>query len=216
MDMIEQKLNALGPDCVVADSIQTMYRPEMASAPGSVSQVRECASLLMRYAKTTGCPVFLVGHVTRKAAIAGLRVLEHGGCGDALKAITSAVYCVRSKIAGSVTSWAFEMTGQGMVRCPTPPGAAGPRATNISGSAVFCGMEHAPGAGRHQALAAQSFYPSPSAVNGMDQGRIAIAGSAGKKRGVSCTTRMCTSTWPEVSLLEPAADLAVCCGDLLF
>ena len=62
---------------MIVDSIQTMYRPDMASAPGSVSQVRECASLLMRMAKTTGCAVFLVGHVTKEGAIAGPRVLEH-------------------------------------------------------------------------------------------------------------------------------------------
>ena len=59
------------------DSIQTMYRPDLASAPGSVSQVRESAAVLMRYAKTNGCAIILVGHVTKEGAIAGPRVLEH-------------------------------------------------------------------------------------------------------------------------------------------
>jgi DNA repair protein RadA/Sms len=61
----------------VIDSIQTMYRPEMASAPGSVSQVRESAALISRYVKSSGCAVFLVGHVTKEGSIAGPRVLEH-------------------------------------------------------------------------------------------------------------------------------------------
>ena len=77
MDEIEDKLEKTAPDLVIVDSIQTMYRPEMASAPGSVSQVRECASLFMRYAKTNGCAIFLVGHVTKDGSIAGPRVLEH-------------------------------------------------------------------------------------------------------------------------------------------
>ena len=77
MDAAERRWEEIAPDYMVIDSIQTMYRPDMASAPGSVSQVRECASLLMRMAKTTGCAVFLVGHVTKEGAIAGPRVLEH-------------------------------------------------------------------------------------------------------------------------------------------
>ena len=77
MDAAERRWEEIGPDYMVIDSIQTMYRPDMASAPGSVSQVRECASLLMRMAKTTGCAVFLVGHVTKEGAIAGPRILEH-------------------------------------------------------------------------------------------------------------------------------------------
>ena len=62
---------------MVVDSIQTMYLPELASAPGSVSQVRESASILMRLAKAAGVSVFLVGHVTKEGSIAGPRVLEH-------------------------------------------------------------------------------------------------------------------------------------------
>ena len=77
MDQVEEKLRAVAPDFCVIDSIQTMYRPEMGSAPGSVSQVRESASLLMRYAKTEGCAIFLVGHVTKEGSLAGPRVLEH-------------------------------------------------------------------------------------------------------------------------------------------
>ena len=77
LDAVEEKLNQLQPDVAVVDSVQTMYRPEMASAPGSVSQVRECTSLIMRLCKETGTSIFLVGHVTKDGAIAGPRMLEH-------------------------------------------------------------------------------------------------------------------------------------------
>jgi DNA repair protein RadA/Sms len=65
------------PEVLVADSIQTLHASELASAPGSVSQVRECAARLTQYAKSRGCAVFLVGHVTKEGGIAGPRVLEH-------------------------------------------------------------------------------------------------------------------------------------------
>ena len=77
MTIVERQMERIKPDLMIVDSIQTMYCPELASAPGSVSQVRESASLLMRAAKISGCAVFLVGHVTKEGSIAGPRVLEH-------------------------------------------------------------------------------------------------------------------------------------------
>src|SRR5699024_7993547 len=65
------------PAFVVVDSIQTVFREEVTSAPGSVSQVRECTSELMRIAKTYGIPIVIVGHVTKEGSIAGPRLLEH-------------------------------------------------------------------------------------------------------------------------------------------
>jgi DNA repair protein RadA/Sms len=70
-------MERLAPRVVVVDSIQTVFSEELESAPGSVSQVRECAALFLRFAKEKGCVVFLVGHVTKEGAIAGPRVLEH-------------------------------------------------------------------------------------------------------------------------------------------
>src|SRR5699024_5803419 len=77
MEVVAQRLDQLEPQVCVVASIQTMYRPDMASAPGSVSQVQESAARLMRFAKLSGCVLFLVGHVTKEGAIAGPRVLEH-------------------------------------------------------------------------------------------------------------------------------------------
>jgi DNA repair protein RadA/Sms len=68
---------AMKPAAVVIDSIQTQYLPELTSAPGTVTQIREATARLMAFAKTTETPVFLIGHVTKDGAIAGPRVLEH-------------------------------------------------------------------------------------------------------------------------------------------
>ena len=77
VSIIEERMRSVSPAVMVVDSIQTMYRTDISSAPGSVSQVRECTAHLMRLAKTSGCAMFLVGHVTKEGAIAGPRVLEH-------------------------------------------------------------------------------------------------------------------------------------------
>lgn len=77
LDLILDVIERAEPDLVVVDSIQTMYRPGLESAPGSVSQVRESTALLLRLAKTQGIPIFLVGHVTKEGVIAGPRVIEH-------------------------------------------------------------------------------------------------------------------------------------------
>lgn len=77
LEVIADVLSELKPRCAVIDSIQTMYHPDVASAPGSVSQVREGAAQLMRLAKTLGIAIFIVGHVTKDGAIAGPRLLEH-------------------------------------------------------------------------------------------------------------------------------------------
>ncbi|NBU91199.1 MAG: DNA repair protein RadA, partial [Flavobacteriia bacterium] len=65
------------PDLVVIDSIQTLFSGNIESSPGSISQVRECTAQLLRYAKQTGTPVFLIGHITKDGSIAGPKVLEH-------------------------------------------------------------------------------------------------------------------------------------------
>lgn len=76
-DNILAHVESIKPEFLVIDSIQTIFRPELGSAPGSVSQVRECAAALMRLAKTTGIAIFVVGHVTKDGTLAGPRVLEH-------------------------------------------------------------------------------------------------------------------------------------------
>ncbi len=77
IQIIDALLDKTNPDVVIVDSIQTMYRPDLESAPGTVSQVREATAMFMRFAKSKEIPVFLVGHVTKDGVIAGPKVVEH-------------------------------------------------------------------------------------------------------------------------------------------
>lgn len=220
MDAIESRLNEIQPDYVVVDSIQTVYRPEMASAPGSVSQVRECASLLMRYAKEHGCAVLLVGHVTKEGAIAGPRVLEHMVDvvlyfeGDYQREYRL-LRAVKNRFGSVNELGVFEMTGRGMVPVEYASEAMlSQRARGASGSVVFCGMEGTrPMLMDIQALAAQSFYTSPRrTVNGADYGRISLLLAVLEKRaGLRLYNQdVYLNVAGGLSLSEPAADLAAC------
>ena len=220
MDAIEEKLNSIAPDYCVIDSIQTMYRPEMASSPGSVSQVRESASVLMRYAKTNGCAIFLVGHVTKEGAIAGPRVLEHMVDvvlyfeGDYQREYRL-LRAVKNRYGSVNELGIFEMTGEGMRAVEGASEALiSKRAQDASGSIVFCGLEGTrPLLVDIQALATQSFYPSPKrTVNGMDQGRIALLLAVLEKRaGIRLYNQdVYVNVAGGMSLSEPAADLALC------
>jgi DNA repair protein RadA/Sms len=77
MDVIQSVIFNENPDFVVIDSIQTVYRPEIESSPGTIVQLRECTAMLIHIAKTTGVPIFIVGHITKEGAIAGPKILEH-------------------------------------------------------------------------------------------------------------------------------------------
>lgn len=220
MNAIEEKLLEIQPDYAVVDSIQTVYRPEMASAPGSVSQVRECASLLMRYAKTTGCAVLLVGHVTKEGAIAGPRVLEHMVDvvlyfeGDYQRAYRL-LRAVKNRFGSVNELGVFEMTGEGMVAVENASETMlSQRASGASGSVVFCAMEGSrPMLVDIQALAAPSFYASPRrTVNGADSSRVALLLAVLEKRaGLRLYNQdVFVNVAGGMQLNEPAADLALC------
>lgn len=77
LDIIEEIIKKFSPDVVVIDSIQTMFKNDISSAPGSVSQVRESTNVFMQLAKKLSITIFIVGHVTKEGVVAGPRVLEH-------------------------------------------------------------------------------------------------------------------------------------------
>ena len=220
MDAVEEKLNAIGPDFCVIDSIQTMYRPDMGSAPGSVSQVRECASMLMRYAKTSGCGIFLVGHVTKEGALAGPRVLEH--MVDAVLYFEGdqqheyrLLRAVKNRFGSVNELGIFEMTGQGMRAVENPSETLlSQRARGASGSCVFCGLEGSrPVLVDIQALVSQSFYAVPKrTVDGMDSSRVMLLLAVMEKRArLKMYNRDAyINVAGGLSLNEPAADLAFC------
>ena len=220
MDEAERRFTELAPDFMVIDSIQTMYRPDMASAPGSVSQVRECASLLMRMAKTTGCAIFLVGHVTKEGAIAGPRVLEHMVDvvlyfeGDHQRQYRI-LRAVKNRFGSVNEIGLFEMRETGMTPVENPSHLLlSERARNVPGSCVHPAMEGSrPMLVDVQALAVQTAYGMPRrTTNGFDGGRLALLLAVLEKRaGLSLFNQdVYVNIAGGLALTEPAADLALC------
>ncbi len=220
MDQVEEKMKAYAPDFCVIDSIQTMYRPEMGSAPGSVSQVRESAALLMRYAKTEGCAIFLVGHVTKEGSLAGPRILEHmvdvvlyfeGDHQHEYRLLRA----VKNRFGSVNELGIFEMTGSGMRPVKNPSETLlSQRAKGASGSCVFCGLEGSrPMLVDIQALVTQSFNAVPRrTVDGMDSSRVMLLLAVMEKRArLKMYNRDAyINVAGGLSLSEPAADLALC------
>lgn len=220
LDQVEEKLRQLAPDVMVVDSIQTMYRPEMSSAPGSVSQIRECTSLLMRMAKETGTAIFLVGHVTKEGAIAGPRMLEHmvdvvlyfeGDRQQQYRLLRA----VKNRFGSVNELGVFQMTEEGMQVVDNPSEQLlSHRAKGASGSVVFCGLEGTrPLLCDVQALAAQSYYGTPRrTVNGADTGRVNLLLAVLEKRAGQKTYNqdVYINVAGGLELSEPAADLALC------
>ena len=190
MDAAERRWEEIAPDYMIIDSIQTMYRPDMASAPGSVSQVRECASLLMRMAKTTGCAVFLVGHVTKEGAIAGPRVLEHMVDvvlyfeGD--KMLPYRILRAAKNRYGSTNELGmFDMTGTGLAEIENPSQMLlEGRPEGASGTCVACVMEGTrPVLAEVQALVTKTTFNVPRrAADGFDFNRAVLLMAVTEKR----------------------------------
>ena len=220
LDAVETRLQETRPEVAVVDSIQTMYRPEMASAPGSVSQIRESTSLLMRICKESGTAMFVVGHVTKDGAIAGPRMLEHMVDvvlyfeGDRQQDYRM-LRAVKNRFGSVNELGVFRMTGKGMEAVPNPSEELlSRRAQGASGSTVFCGMEGSrPLLCDVQALTSQSYLNSPRrTVNGADAGRIAMLLAVLEKRAGQRTYNqdVYINVAGGLELSEPAADLALC------
>ena len=220
MNTVERRMQELSPSVMVVDSIQTMYRPEMASAPGSVSQVRECASMLMRLAKQSGCGVFLVGHVTKEGAIAGPRILEH--MVDAVLYFEGdrqhqyrLLRAVKNRFGSVNELGMFEMTERGMREVENASEALlSERAHDASGCVVMCAMEGSrPLLTDVQALVSTTVFGNPRRMaSGVDQGRLALLLAVLEKRvGLRLYDQdVYINIAGGMSLTEPAADLALC------
>ncbi|HWT75876.1 MAG TPA: DNA repair protein RadA [Mobilitalea sp.] len=125
LDVIEETIQKHKPDIVVIDSIQTMFKEEVTSAPGSVSQVREATAALMQIAKGLGITVFIIGHVTKEGIVAGPRVLEHmvdtvlyfEGDNYASYRVLRAV---KNRFGSTNEIGVFEMQGTGLVEVKNP------------------------------------------------------------------------------------------------
>ena len=222
MNVSERHAERLKPELMIVDSIQTMYCPEMASAPGSVSQVRESASILMRWAKVTGCAVMLVGHVTKEGAIAGPRVLEH--MVDAVLYFEGdrqhqyrLLRAVKNRFGSVNELGMFEMTQIGMAPVSNASEVLlSDRAHDQSGSVVFCGIEGTrPLLVDVQALVATTVFGNPRRMaSGVDTGRLALLLAVLEKRAGAplYNQDVYINVAGGMTLDEPAADLALCCA----
>ncbi|MCY4001289.1 MAG: DNA repair protein RadA [Bacteroidetes bacterium] len=147
IDSILSAIEDSVPDVIVIDSIQTMYDPEVSSAPGSVTQIRESAAALMRLTKKMNAATFLVGHVTRSGSIAGPRVLEHlvdtvlyfeGDRNHGYRILRA----VKNRFGSTNEIGVFEMTNSGLKEVPNPSEIfLSERQTGASGSSVICALE---------------------------------------------------------------------------
>ena len=220
LNLIQTAIEREKPDVVVIDSIQTMYNEEIGSAPGSVSQVRESASILMRLAKAAGVSVFLVGHVTKEGSIAGPRVLEH--MVDAVLYFEGdreneyrLLRAVKNRFGSVNELGMFEMQEAGMQEVTNASEALlSERAHNASGSVVMCAMEGTrPLLTDVQALVSNTVFGNPRRMaSGVDQGRLALLLAVLEKRvGIRMYDQdVYINIAGGMNLTETAADLALC------
>jgi DNA repair protein RadA/Sms len=219
LDVILNHVREVNPRLLVIDSIQTVYRPEMESSAGSVSQVRESASKLRELAKASGVAVFVIGHVTKQGTIAGPRVLEHivdtvlyleGDRFQGYRLLRS----VKNRFGATAEVGVFEMQERGLVEIANPSEAfLAERMVNAPGSAIAVTMEGTrPLLVEIQGLTSPTSFGNPRRTpNGIDFNRLLLI--------TAVLTRRLNMRLSEQDVFvnvvgglridEPAADLAV-------
>ncbi len=182
LDSILQQADKLAPQFVFVDSIQTMYDPQVTSAPGSISQVRECTMKLMQYAKGKGVSVVLVGHINKDGNIAGPKILEHmvdtvlsfeGEKHNSYRMLRAS----KNRFGSTNEIGLFEMTGDGLVDVPNPSAALlSGRPFNTSGSCVVATIEGSrPILSEIQGLVTKSAYGAARRTSaGLDYNRAVL------------------------------------------
>ena len=218
LDGVCETLVGERPDVCVIDSIQTLYAPDLGSAPGSVAQVREAAGRLLRVAKEHGIATILVGHVTKDGSVAGPRVLEHlVDCvlqfeGDRYRA-HRVLRAVKNRFGSTNELGVFEMTGTGLVGVPDPSELFGRTHDGEPGAAVACALEGTrPLLLEIQALVAQSDLAMPRRVaTGVDPKRLAmIVAVLARHAGIGLgQADVFVNVAGGVRIDEPGADLAI-------
>ena len=219
LDIIESVILETKPDVVVIDSIQTMLREDIGSAPGSVSQVRESTNFLMQLAKGNTIPIFIVGHVTKEGVVAGPRVLEHmvdtvlyfeGDRHAAYRIIRG----VKNRFGSTNEIGVFEMSSEGLREVLNPSEfMLDGRPEDASGSVVACLMEGTrPILVEIQALISHTNFGMPrrTAV-GTDYNRVNLLMAVIEKRiGVQmCDYDAYVNIAGGMKINEPALDLAL-------
>jgi DNA repair protein RadA/Sms len=219
LETVLETLKREAPDVAVIDSIQTLYTDLVTSAPGSVSQVRECAAQLTRLAKQTGTTILLVGHVTKEGAIAGPRVLEHivdtvlyfeGDAHSSYRMIRA----IKNRFGAANELGVFAMTERGLKGVSNPSAIfLSSYRDDVSGSCVLVTQEGSrPLLVEVQALVddAHGFQPKRLTV-GLEQNRLSLLLAVMHRHaGVACFDQdVFLNAVGGVKIGEPAADLAV-------
>ncbi len=216
---IVETVDEIEPALVVVDSIQTVYVDELESAAGSVGQLRECTMRLMRLAKSSGVPIFLVGHVTKEGAIAGPKVLEH--IVDAVLYLEGERFNAFRLLRGQKNRFGstnevgvFEMVNEGLVEVQNPSAALlAERSEVASGSAVAVTLEGTrPLLVEVQALTSPTGFGLPRrTANGFELGRLLLMTAVLTKRvGLALSGQdIYVNVVGGIKIDEPAADLAV-------
>ena len=219
METVMANAESVKPDCIVIDSIQTMYDSRVSGLPGSVGQIRECSLSLTRYAKQNGCTVFIIGHVTKEGTIAGPRVLEHivdtvlyfeGEKHGTLRILRA----VKNRFGSTNEIGIFEMKQTGMAEVLNPSGILlGEMNPKTSGACVYCALEGTrPVLIEIQALVSMSSLAVPRRVaTGADYNRVnMIVAVLEKKLGLKLYNQdIYVNIAGGMKLAEPAADLAI-------
>jgi DNA repair protein RadA/Sms len=219
LDEVLPQIEAAAPSIVVIDSIQTMFLSDVPSAAGSVSQVKECALALLRVAKSTGRPVFIVGHVTKEGAIAGPRVLEHivdtvlyleGERFQSFRVLRA----VKNRFGSTNEVGVFEMRGEGLAEVVNPSEILLEELpANADGSAVAITLEGTrPLLVEVQALTSNTSFGLPRrTATGVELGRLLMLTAVlGKRVGVGLSNQdIYVNVVGGFKIGEPAADLAI-------
>ena len=219
LERILAETNAVKPDVMILDSIQTIYSDQINSAPGSVTQVRECALTFINKAKSEGISMLLVGHVNKEGGIAGPKVLEHmvdavlyfeGERQQAYRIIRA----VKNRFGSVSEIGVFEMTDKGLVEVANPSEMLlSGRPKGVSGNCALCTMEGTrPLIAEIQALVTPTVFPSPRRTgNGIEYNRMYLIIAVLEKRlGLKFYQNdVYMNVIGGLSISEPAADLAI-------
>ena len=219
IEAVSHHIETTKPRFVIVDSIQAVHDPELTSAAGTVSQVRNCTALLARIAKTTGTPIFIVGHVTKEGALAGPRVLEH--------MVDTVLYfegdrhmtyrilrAVKNRFGSTDELGIFEMHDTGLAEVANPSELLlSERPKHGAGSVVTSTMEGTrPILVEIQALVAPSYFTSPRRMTtGVDYNRtLMILAVLEKRVGMTLANQdVYVNVAGGVKIVEPAVDLAI-------
>ena len=212
-------MDQLSPDMVVVDSIQSMAMSDIEASPGSIGQVRECTARLMQWAKASGVPVFVTGHVTKEGAIAGPKTLEHivdvvlyleGEQFSAYRLLR----CVKNRFGSTNEIGVFEMKERGLAEVSNPSRIfLSQHATDPVGSAVVPVLEGSrPLFVEIQALTNPTAFGLPRrTANGIDFNRLLLVAAVLSKRvGLKLGNQdILVNVTGGLKIDEPAADLGI-------